>query len=177
MNRSSTNAGGDANAVLWDKVVQDYRQLCILRRQGLAEESSRILRGELPASIAEWSERDPADGATKKRRLNEMFQQEQRRLDDVWFLQDIIEKRLRAELIPAISAKIGEGIRVAMSEQTANPAPIQPAPAPASQRPATPVRRTENPAAPARPVAGDIPSVIDLIFEHERRSGARHLAA
>ena len=58
----------------WEKVVGDFRQLCILRRQKKWIESDMILNSDLPRSIASWSEIFDGQPAAKKSRLDAMFQ-------------------------------------------------------------------------------------------------------
>ena len=161
---------------LWQRIVQDYRQLCVLQRQARRAESDRLLRDELPACILAWAEQDDADGAEQARRLDEMFQQEQRRLADVWLLQELMEQRLRTELLPALSARIDAEVRRAVKRNASCLAPA-PVAAPAPQPMPTILPLAETSSRSTRVPAGDIPSIIDLIFEHERQSGARHLAA
>ncbi|KAF0180167.1 MAG: hypothetical protein FD161_945 [Limisphaerales bacterium] len=161
---------------LWQRIVQDYRQLCVLQRQARRAESDRLLRDELPARILAWAEQDDADGAEQARRLDEMFQQEQRRLADVWLLQELLEQRLRTELLPALSARIDVEVQRAVKRNASCLAPA-PVAAPAPQPMPTILPLAETSSRSTRVPVGDIPSIIDLIFENERQSGARHLAA
>lgn len=161
---------------LWRQIVQDYRQLCVLQRQARRAECDHLLRDELPARILAWAEQDDSDGGEQARRLDEMFQQEQRRLADVWLLQEFMEQRLRTELLPALSARIDVEVQRAVKRDAPRLAPA-PSPAPAPRPIPGIVPPAEASSRPARVAAGDIPSVIDLIFEQERQSGARHLAA
>lgn len=161
---------------LWQQIVQAYRQLCVLQRQARRAESNRFLHDELPARILAWAELDGADGAAKARRLDHMFQREQRRLADVWLLEDLMEHRLRTDVLPALSARIDTEVQRAMQRHVPNRTPLQTSvrdPWPAS----TPEPLSVAASQPARVSVGDIPSIIDLIFEQERQSGARHLAA
>lgn len=162
--------------VLWQHIVQGYRQLCVLQRQARRAESDRLLLEELPARILAWAEQDDSDGLEQALRLDEMFSQEQRRLADVWFLQEFMEERLRTELLPALSARIDAEVQRAVKRSASCLAPA-PAPAPAPLPVASAVPLAKVSSAASRISAGDIPSVIDLIFEQERQSGARHLAA
>ena len=166
------SAASQTTDALWQKVVQDYRQLFVLRRQGRHEESTRLLHGQLQTRIAEWSAEDPTDAAAKRQRLNEMFQAEQRRLDDVWYLQDIMEQRLRAEFLPALTERIAEEVRQAVAQATAA---LKPAPAP---RPAPrPEPRQTRSDRPVRVSAGDIPSIIDMLLDGEHPAQTAPLAA
>jgi hypothetical protein len=165
---------------LWQQIVQDYRQLCVLQRQARGAECDRLLRDELPTRILAWAEQDGADGAAKARRLDDMFQAEQRRFADAWAIEQTVAQRLRSDLLPALSAQINEEVQRAIQRHVpsrplpsaAGPVPVSvPCPAPSM------VQRSEPAHARARASVGDIPSIIDLILEQERQSDARHLAA
>ncbi len=161
---------------LWQRIVQDYRQLCALQRQARAEESDRLLRDELPARILAWAEQDPSDGTAKARRLDQMFQREHQRLADAWMLEELLEQRLRSQVMPALTARIDAEVRRAMQAPAASRPELhisEPAPRPAP----TVIPLAESCTRPARVSVGDIPSIIDLILHQERQSGARHLAA
>jgi hypothetical protein len=101
----------------WEKVVADFRQLCLLRRQKKWIESDIILNSDLPRSIANWSESAELDPAAKKSRLDSMFQAEQRRIDDAYFAADVVTARLHEEIIPSICAQITEQIRASLAEE------------------------------------------------------------
>jgi hypothetical protein len=102
----------------WDKLVGDFRQLCLLRRQKKWIESDIILNSDLPRSIASWSEAAAdADPTAKKSRLDSMFQAEQRRIDDAFFTMDLLTTRLKEDLIPAITAQITEQVRATILEE------------------------------------------------------------
>jgi hypothetical protein len=100
----------------WEKVVGDFRQLCLLRRQKKFIESDIILSSELPRAIANWSEAEDTEPAAKKSRLDAMFQTEQRRIDDACFTMDLLTDRLKGEILPAITSELTEQIRVAVLE-------------------------------------------------------------
>jgi hypothetical protein len=101
----------------WEKVVADFRQLCLLRRQKKWIESDIILNSDLPRSIANWSESAELDPAAKKSRLDSMFQAEQRRIDEAYFAADLVTARLHEEIIPSICAQITEQIRASLAEE------------------------------------------------------------
>jgi hypothetical protein len=100
----------------WEKVVGDFRQLCVLRRQKKFIESDIILTSELPRAIASWSEVDDTEPAAKKSRLDAMFQAEQRRIDDACFTMDLLTDRLKTEILPTITSELTEQIRASVLE-------------------------------------------------------------
>lgn len=102
---------------LWDKVVGDFRQLCLLRRQKKWIEADIILNSDLPRSIAGWSEVFDGQPTAKKSRLDSMFQAEQRRIDDAWFTMDLISSRLKEEVVPSICAQVTQQVRATVVEQ------------------------------------------------------------
>ncbi len=180
------SASSNTADALWQKVVQDYRQLCVLQQQARNEESLRLLQNDLPVSILEWSERDSADGASKARRLDEMFQVEQTRLADAWLAQELMAQQVRAELLPSLTAQITAEVRKAVTESNLRPAatlapaarPQAPAPTRAPQpAPSRPAPAAAPAARPARVAAGDLTSIIDLILADEQSAPVRPLAA
>jgi hypothetical protein len=148
----------------WQQVVRTYRAACVLHRQAPGAESQRVLEQDLAESILTWAECDAADGATQTQRLEAMFQQERQRVEDAWFAQELMRQRWHSELLPALSVHIGEEVRKAVRTlPAARPVAMgtargQPTPAPMRARPE---------ARPARPAAGDIASIIDLLLEQE----------
>lgn len=143
----------------WDKVVRDFRQLCVLRRQERQTDADALLRQRLPQSIAEWSKHDADHAAAKKARLDSMFQQEQRRIEDAWLLKDLIGSSLTKEFLPVLCSSVcvtvGEELRKAGVGRDSDFTPA--------------LRETRPPAEPAprsRVAFDDIPSVIDLLLDH-----------
>ncbi|HEY6227014.1 MAG TPA: hypothetical protein VI282_07830 [Verrucomicrobiae bacterium] len=101
----------------WDTLVGQFRQLCLLRRQKKWIESDIILTSDLPRAIAAWSETAEADPATKKSRLDAMFQTEQRRIEDACFTMDLLTDRLKDEIIPSICAQVTEQVRATVLQE------------------------------------------------------------
>lgn len=139
----------------WEKVVRDFRQVCVLRRQDRRDESDTLLRQELPRSISEWSRHDTADANAKRARLDSMFQQEQRRIDDLWVMNELLSARLREEFLPVVCSSVCSTVGEELRRAGAGRDSVQ-----------APVLRDARPAAPRSRVAfDDIPSVIDLLLE------------
>ncbi len=142
----------------WDKVVRDFRQVCLLRRQDRRDESDRLMRQDLPQSIAEWSRSDSADAGTKRARLDAMFQQEQRRMDDLWVMNELLSARLMEEFLPVVCSSVcstvGEELRKAGAGRDSGSVTAF-----RDHRPAA------GPAARNRVAFDDIPSVIDHLLD------------
>jgi hypothetical protein len=144
----------------WEKVVSDFRRLCILRRQRRREESEALLRQDLPRSIAEWSRQQPGDATAKKAQLDSMFQAEQRRIEDAWLMQDVLSTRLTEDFLPALCSRVSEEVRKAMAVADLMGAETR-AELRASQAPAP------EPAPEPRVSFDDIPSILDLLLVEE----------
>ena len=137
----------------WERVVCDFRRLCVLRRQRRREESEALMRHELPRSIAEWSRQQPGDATAKKAQLDAMFNTEQRRVEDVWMMQDILSSKLVEDFVPVICSRVNEEVRKAISvielmaqdQQAARSMTAKPAPA-------------------LKVAFDDIPSILDLLL-------------
>lgn len=149
----------------WEKVVSDFRRLCILRRQRRREESETLLRTELPRSIAEWSRQQPGDADSKKARLDSMFHTEQRRIEDAWLMQDVLSSRLAEDFLPAICSRVSEEVRKAMAvAELLNAESRQP-------------KDTDiavEPPAETRVAFDDIPSILDLLLVEPPAKKTRH---
>jgi hypothetical protein len=100
----------------WDALVGQFRQLCLLRRQKKFIESDIILTSELPRAIAEWSQVSDGEPVAKKSRLDAMFQNEQRRIDDACFAMELLTDRLKTEILPAVTSELTEQIRATVME-------------------------------------------------------------
>lgn len=147
-----------ATETSWARVVDDFRRVCIARREERLDDANRLLREDLPRSIAEWSRESGSEGADKRAQLDRMFQHEQRRIDEAWVLHDLVSLRLTHEIVPAICARLGETVR----ETLANVTPA----APRATRPAVRL------APPRRVAFDDVAGVIDLLLGQEQ-SGRR----
>lgn len=142
----------------WEKVVRDFRRLCVLRRQDRRDESEALLRQELPRSISDWAQHDPSAPDHKRSRLDEMFQQEQRRMDEVALLNELLSSQLMDTFLPVVCSSVcsavGEELRKAGAGRDSGTAPVLRETRPAAEP------------APRRRVAfDDIPGVIDLLLD------------
>ena len=154
----------------WEKVVRDFRQLCLLRRQERIEESEAVMRQQLPTSIAEWSRNDAAEPDAKRARLDSMFQQEQRRMDDLWVMNELLSARLREEFLPVVCSSVCETVGVELRRAGVG---RDSGDASARWEP-----RSAAAPAPLRRVAfDDIPSVIDHLLSTGFSSPRRATAA
>ena len=134
----------------WDKVVSLFREACLLRRKRQAQEADLLLNHELPGSIAEWSRLDSSDSVSKRSRLDAMFQSEQRRLEDVWQIKDLLAEHLTETVVPRLMQSISAEIKTALS-------PLLSAEVP-----------TWTPRLPAaRPHFDDIPGIIDQVLAEQ----------
>jgi hypothetical protein len=145
--------------------VDEFRQLCLFRRQKKWVESDTILKTELPRSIASWSESFQAEPSVKRSRLDAMFQTEQRRIDDAWLVQELMAARLNEQFLPAICTQVAQEVRSVVAEEMAAQ----------DRRLNTPARSSSNvTAGKARVAFDDIPGVIDLVLAEDRiRENAR----
>lgn len=146
--------------------MEEFRQLCLFRRQRKGSESEKILKTELPRSIASWSESFEGDPRAKRSRLDAMFQAEQRRIDDAWLVQELMATRLNEQFIPAICTQVAQEVRSVVCQEMAAQ----------DRRWNTPSRSASTVgASPARVAFDDIPGIIDVVLAEDRvRSHAAH---
>ena len=139
MNSMSTNAHPD---LIWFKIVDDFREACVLRKNGRHEESEDLLKRILPEKIAEWSRLPLPAGTNRRLQLETMFREEQRRVDDAFFLQRLVTHQIEEHLLPKLCFMVAEEIREAVRSDSRMPN-FTPTP---SQSPSRP--RTQSPARP-----------------------------
>jgi hypothetical protein len=142
----------------WEEVVALFRRMCFLRRQGKAAASEAILKHRLPETIAAWSQNSGRDAGAKKAQLDNMFQVEQRRVDDAFSLHELSALQWQEDLLPALVNSLAREIKQTVREQFAAQA----------------ARNEESPSFPPsvyrpRIAFDDIPAVIDLIAAEEQR--------
>lgn len=138
----------------WSRVVSDFRRVCMARREERSEEAERLLHEDLPRSIAEWSRETPIDEGKKRAQLDQMFQVEQRRVDDAWLLHHLFALRLSDQIVPSICARVTESVREALGSGSASAG--------------RGVRHSVRLAAPRRVAFDDVAGVIDLLLHQEQ---------
>jgi hypothetical protein len=97
----------------WQNVVDDFRQVCRLKREGQSVESERILNELLPTRISAWSQLDPRDPGEKRIQLQSMFEREQRASD----AQREAENRLVSRLSTSVFSELKEQLRQDLRQQ------------------------------------------------------------
>lgn len=115
MNRCDNMVSATNSQALWRQVVADYRQACVLRREGREPEAGKLIDEKLPGSIAAWSKADSRSPADKKTVLEAMFETEQTSIETWLFAQHTLASRLGDTLIPALRQHVSEEIREAMA--------------------------------------------------------------
>lgn len=147
----------------WARVVGLFRKVCILHREGKHSESRRILEHDLRRGIAEWAKVSPKDAQTKRSKLEQMFGEEQRRVDDAWMVQSMILRQFSEQILPALSNRLVSELRTAM-----HPAAMPSSFAPAQPVAATSLLEDDAPLEPESRVAfDDVAGMIDILLSSE----------
>jgi hypothetical protein len=105
---------------LWNGIVTDFRQACLLRREGRVRESDKILNEDLPPQIAEWSQAARQDPATKRAALENLFREEQKRIDDAWVVHRMLFRKFETEIVPSLCAKVAAEVKEVVREHLAS---------------------------------------------------------
>ena len=100
------------NSSSWNQVVADFRRICLLKRQGKLADSEALLNQKLPASIAIWSREGAQDALAKRRQLQEMFAAEERRIEEVWTMREILFEDLKDSLLAELKAAAADQTHV-----------------------------------------------------------------
>jgi hypothetical protein len=143
----------------WNKLVSDFRRICLLRHQKRGTEAEMLLKNGLPARIAAWSESFEAELDVKRERLDAMFETEQRRIEDAFLVQELVAARFNEQCVPLICTQVAHEIHSLIDREIA----MQ------DRRPNQPAGTLSNGAAPMSRVAFDnLPGVIDLVLAEDR---------
>ena len=180
------NANSDTE--LWQKVLQDFREICILRREGHIDQANQLLQNQLPQSILAWQKVTSLDAQAQRSCLDEMFQQEMRRFDDVWDIYRFLAQRLEQELSQTLQNRLQEEIKKQVSHQLHPALPIQVSHLAGSGRllrhPHSPYRRvtpqgkgvdtissltSRRAELLRRPPVSDVTGIIDLVIDEQNQ--------
>lgn len=113
---SASNYQPDRNR-LWRQIANDFRQACLFRREGKSAEADEILERRLPETIGAWSRVSGLSEPDRRERLSDLFEAEQKRIDDVWLTQQIILRQMQEVLIPSLCLQVAEEVREVMELQ------------------------------------------------------------
>ena len=100
-----------ASDPLWISLVDQFREACVLRRNGRHDESEHLLQTELPNKIAAWSKQPMPAGTDRRSALETMFQEEQRRVEEAFFVQKLVATQIEEQILPKLCFMIAEEIR------------------------------------------------------------------
>ena len=75
---------------LWREIAVQLREACILRRQGRHQAAAEILERELPPLIRQWAVDCALPAAEAKARLNQLFADEQARVESHWIIARLL---------------------------------------------------------------------------------------
>jgi len=81
----------------WEEIKRAFRRACICHHQGQAEEAADLMQSRLPAMLERWSRTAPDPPAEKRIRVEAMFAEEMKRVEDALFFQEVIVERLGAQ--------------------------------------------------------------------------------
>jgi len=193
VNAMSSQRDGYDTDKAWREIVVLFRRLCFMRRTGHSEESSQIQRKDLLDKIARWSRVTCEPFEKKRLRLGRMFKEEQRRVADACTLQELSLEQRQQEMIPLLTQKITQEIKTLVVSQLEAQAARQQqlgqdiqtlagqfeqesARRAAQEAVLQTVQKTVElamqklPQAPVRIPFDDIPTIIDQIYDEERRT-------
>lgn len=152
---------------LWSRIVEDFREACILRKNGRHEESNELLQQILPREIAEWAKLPQPVGINRRTKLESMFRDEQRRVDDAFFVQRLVTSQLEEHLLPKLCFMVAEEVREAVrNDARAYGGPNGSIPQPSGRDEAAARPKTASPSRP-RVRFDDIPGMIDSILREQ----------
>ena len=89
---------------LWREITGEVREACILRRQGRHQATTTILEHTLPPLIRSWSSDCALPSAEAKARLNQLFTEEQARVESHWLMARFLNEDHAAATTRYLSA-------------------------------------------------------------------------
>jgi hypothetical protein len=101
----------------WKEVVSQFRSLCLMRRQGKTADSGMILEQQLPRKIAAWSKSAALDAEVKRAQLEQMFREEQRRVEDVLSFHELNTTQFQEHILPELLSRISNEVKSIIAEQ------------------------------------------------------------
>ncbi len=155
---------GDKFEQLWEQITVDFRQVCVLRRDGKQDEADFILNQELPLTIADWSNGNPKRPEVKKAELLAMFAEEQRRVDSAIAVERIVSTKLREVLLPELVAQMVQEIKLVVGTEVGSLRAMM-----AEITAMTSPRRSVSQKPRDRIKFDDIPRVIDAVLAEQQR--------
>jgi hypothetical protein len=176
----------------WKEIVSQFRRLCFMRRMGRGEESVKPLWKDLSDMIARWSRAVNEPYNAKRSRLERMFLEEQRRVADACMLHELSLMQWQQDVVPVLTERITQEVRTLVTSefeaQAARQQQLgqelqtlagqfeQEAARRATQEAVLEtVQKTVEqavkklPPAPVRIPFDDIPTIIDMLNDEERR--------
>ncbi|MBM3822470.1 MAG: hypothetical protein FJ404_06240 [Verrucomicrobia bacterium] len=153
----------------WSRVVSLFRQACVLHREGKHQESRHIVEQDLRQSIATWTKFSGQEPGVKRSKLEQMFKEEQRRVDDAWMVQSLVVRQFSRHILPELSNRLVAEIRGSLANGVLTPFAIAAAESEPSFEPNDPVRIPFD----------DVEGMIDFLNSAERDEmrGERRLIA
>lgn len=78
----------------WEEIQKQFQNICILRREGRNDEAVKLMEKKLSPLLATWTSDNPENGLQKKQRLENLFEEEIKRVDDAWVTKNLLDDRL-----------------------------------------------------------------------------------
>ena len=134
LNTEQTTAEADR---LWREIAGQLREACILRRQGRHQSAATILERGLPPLIRFWAAATRLPSAEAKARLNQLFNDEQARVESHWIIARFLAENPAADsavrqlvAFPSAPATAPDGQPSFFAPVSSSPAMVFPAIAP-----------------------------------------------
>jgi hypothetical protein len=114
---TNKQSGGSDAAEAWKEVVTQFRSFCFSRRQGKVADSGAIIQERLPRQISVWSKSSRENLPKKRAQLQQMFRDEQRRVEDACSFQELASSHFQESLLPFLRNTINQEVKHALDEQ------------------------------------------------------------
>lgn len=78
----------------WQEIQQQFQNVCIMRREGRDEAAVQLMEEKLSPLLASWTSSNKDEGPMKRQRLEHLFEEEIKRVDDAWVTKNLLDDGL-----------------------------------------------------------------------------------
>lgn len=100
----------------WQEIQQQFQNVCILRREGRDEAAVQLMEEKLSPLLASWTSSNKEEGAMKRQRLEHLFEEEIKRVDDAWVTKSLLDEGVLKPFLSDLNNTLAE-IKAATAAQ------------------------------------------------------------
>ena len=87
---------------LWDTIVAQYREVCVLKEKGEKFKAQKIMKTHMLELMDQWCLKNGKSAKTNREALSSMFINEHKRVENASILYDLMSSNMEKHLLPII---------------------------------------------------------------------------